>query len=189
MEAGEAANEEMVGAEAAAAACGAAATEQEAAGKLEALESTPFVQVRVPETHWLPAATEAAWKAVTVAPLATLWPLNVQDWAAATLQVAAVKVPERVPLEQVRVCCWHEEPKATEEDWNAFTEAPLATDWLLNVQEAAAAACGAAATEQEAAGKLDALESVPLVQVRVPETHWPPAATEAAWKPVAVPPL
>jgi hypothetical protein len=46
-------------------------------------ESTPLLHVRVCEIHWLPLDTEEDWYAVTDAPLATLWLLNVHDEGAA----------------------------------------------------------------------------------------------------------
>lgn len=55
--------------------------------------------------------------------------------------------------------------------------------WPLKEQEAAVAGA------HEALGKLDALESVPLVHVSVPETHWLPNGTEEDWKPVTDEPL
>lgn len=42
-------------------------------------ESTPLEQVRVSEAHAEPCGTVLAWYAVTLAPCAIVWLLNVQD--------------------------------------------------------------------------------------------------------------
>lgn len=76
----------------------------------------PLVQVRVSEMHWLPAATELVWYAVTEALLATVDPLKEQDAAEPTEHEGAAYEPLKVPFVQVLACEAQVEPYATDDD-------------------------------------------------------------------------
>lgn len=70
-------------------------------------ESVPAEQVRVSDTHVLPDATEASLYAVTLAPLAKVCPLKVQDATDCTMQEVFWYVPESAPFVHVRLSDVH----------------------------------------------------------------------------------
>lgn len=88
-------------------------------------ERVPFEQERdcEMEAQVTPSGATADWYAVTLLPWETAEPPKVQSW----LQDWYWKLPERLPLEQVRVCELQVEPYGTVLAWYAVTLPPCAT--------------------------------------------------------------